>query len=78
MVVSGLPKRNGDHHVVAIANMSLDILSAVTRFKIRHRPEVKMRIRIGLHTGSCCAGTYMCVCGCHTEIYVKLFYMLII
>ena len=57
MVASGLPKRNGDHHIAEIANMALDLLSAVlTDFKIRHRPEQKMKLRIGLHTGSCAAG----------------------
>uniref|UniRef100_A0A8C5S4J6 Guanylate cyclase domain-containing protein n=1 Tax=Laticauda laticaudata TaxID=8630 RepID=A0A8C5S4J6_LATLA len=48
---SGLPKRNGKRHAGEIANMSLDILSAVGTFKMRHMPEVPVRIRIGLHSG---------------------------
>ncbi len=57
MVVSGLPTRNADRHIVEISNMALDLLSAVmTSFKVRHRPEHKMKLRIGLHTGSCAAG----------------------
>lgn len=40
------------------ADMSLDILHKVRTFKMKHLPEEDMKIRIGLHTGSCCAGTY--------------------
>ena len=57
MCVSGLPNRNGDRHAVEIANMSLDLRDCVKRFKIRHLPERCLMIRIGLHTGSCAAGT---------------------
>ncbi|KAH0626113.1 hypothetical protein JD844_000888 [Phrynosoma platyrhinos] len=56
MVASGLPNRNGNRHAGEIANMSLDILSAVGSFKMRHMPEVPVRIRIGLHSGPCVAG----------------------
>ncbi|XP_043928784.1 retinal guanylyl cyclase 2-like [Protopterus annectens] len=56
MVASGLPKRNGNKHAAEIANMSLDILSAVGTFKMRHMPEVPVKIRIGLHSGPCVAG----------------------
>ncbi|XP_053218136.1 retinal guanylyl cyclase 1 isoform X1 [Podarcis raffonei] len=56
MVASGLPKRNGNRHAGEIANMSLDILSAVGTFKMRHMPDVPVRIRIGLHSGPCVAG----------------------
>lgn len=51
MVASGLPKRNGNRHAAEIANMSLDILSSVGSFKMRHMPDVPVRIRIGLHSG---------------------------
>uniref|UniRef100_A0A8D0FHL4 Guanylate cyclase n=1 Tax=Strix occidentalis caurina TaxID=311401 RepID=A0A8D0FHL4_STROC len=56
MVASGLPKRNGNKHAAEIANMSLDILSSVGSFKMRHMPDIPLRIRIGLHTGPCVAG----------------------
>ncbi|XP_041880161.1 retinal guanylyl cyclase 2 isoform X2 [Corvus kubaryi] len=56
MVASGLPKRNGNKHAAEIANMSLDILSSVGTFKMRHMPDIPLRIRIGLHTGPCVAG----------------------
>ncbi len=51
MVASGLPKRNGNKHAAEIANMSLNILSSVGSFKMRHMPEVPVRIRIGIHSG---------------------------
>ena len=56
MVASGLPKRNEGRHAPEIANMALDLLSLVTQFKIRHRPSKQLRLRIGLHSGMCCAG----------------------
>ncbi|XP_029311273.1 LOW QUALITY PROTEIN: retinal guanylyl cyclase 2 [Cottoperca gobio] len=56
MVASGLPVRNNDRHAAEMANMALDILSAVGTFKMRHMPDVPVRIRIGLHTGPCVAG----------------------
>ncbi|XP_061525053.1 retinal guanylyl cyclase 2 isoform X3 [Phycodurus eques] len=56
MVASGVPVPNGKRHVAEIANMSLDILSAVGTFKMRHMPDVPVRIRIGLHTGPCVTG----------------------
>ncbi|XP_043548385.1 retinal guanylyl cyclase 2 isoform X2 [Chiloscyllium plagiosum] len=56
MVASGLPKRNGNKHAAEIANMSLDILSSVGTFKMRHMPDVPIKIRIGMHSGPCVAG----------------------
>uniref|UniRef100_A0A3B3RT21 Guanylate cyclase n=1 Tax=Paramormyrops kingsleyae TaxID=1676925 RepID=A0A3B3RT21_9TELE len=56
MVASGLPKKNGNKHAAEIANMSLNILSSVGSFKMRHMPEVPVRIRIGIHSGPCVAG----------------------
>lgn len=51
MVASGLPKRNGNKHAAEIANMSLNILSSVGTFHMRHMPDVPVRIRIGIHSG---------------------------
>jgi class 3 adenylate cyclase len=56
MVVSGLPKPNEGRHIVEISNMALDLLDEVSHFKIRHRPNEKLKLRIGLHTGPCAAG----------------------
>lgn len=51
MVASGLPKRNSNKHAAEIANMSLNILSSVGTFHMRHMPDVPVRIRIGIHSG---------------------------
>ncbi|KAL5019547.1 hypothetical protein ScPMuIL_002439, partial [Solemya velum] len=56
MVVSGLPIRNGREHVRQIARMSLAILEKISHFKIQHMPNTILRARIGLHSGSVCAG----------------------
>ena len=48
MVVSGVPGRNGNRHSAEIANVSLDLLSAVTHFKIRHRQHQQLQLRIGI------------------------------
>jgi len=47
MVVSGVPIRNGSRHCAEIADVSLNLLSAVTNFTIRHRPHEQLRLRIG-------------------------------
>lgn len=51
MVVSGLPIRNGDQHAAEIATMSLHLLSEVKQFTIRHMPNEKLKLRIGIHSG---------------------------
>ena len=51
MVVSGLPERNGNRHAGEIANMSLNLLAAVGSFRVRHKPEHKLLLRIGIHSG---------------------------
>ncbi|XP_006926922.1 LOW QUALITY PROTEIN: olfactory guanylyl cyclase GC-D-like [Pteropus alecto] len=56
MVASGLPRRNGSRHAAEIANMALDILSSVRGFRMRHAPNVPIRVRAGLHSGPCVAG----------------------
>ncbi|KAK2828511.1 hypothetical protein Q5P01_019545 [Channa striata] len=56
MVASGVPNRIGNRHAAEMANMCLDILHCIGTFKMRHMPELKVRIRIGLHSGSVVAG----------------------
>ncbi|XP_068223707.1 receptor-type guanylate cyclase Gyc76C-like isoform X4 [Palaemon carinicauda] len=57
MVVSGLPKPNGGKHAGEIASMALELLHEVKEnFHIRHRPNIKLQLRIGLHTGPVMAG----------------------
>ena len=57
MVVSGLPVRNGNNHAREIASMSLAFVEAVKTFRIRHMPNEKLRVRIGLNTGESGSGS---------------------
>lgn len=51
MVVSGLPERNGNDHAREIGLMALAILDAVKCFTIKHKSELQLKIRIGIHSG---------------------------
>lgn len=51
MVVSGLPLRNDDNHAGEIASMSLHLLKAIKLFRIAHRPDDTLKLRIGIHSG---------------------------
>lgn len=53
---SGLPVRNGVKHLSEISRMALDLRDAMAAFKIKHKPERQLRVRIGLHCGPCFAG----------------------
>ncbi|XP_073683864.1 guanylyl cyclase C [Garra rufa] len=56
MVVSGLPRRNGNRHAKDICCMALDILAFMGTFQLRHLPGIPVWIRIGVHSGPCAAG----------------------
>lgn len=51
MVASGLPLRNGNRHAGEIASMALTLLKKVEKFKIKHIPRERLKIRIGIHSG---------------------------
>lgn len=51
MVASGVPRRNGERHAIAIADMSLDLVSVSHSFVIPHKPDEPLKIRVGLHSG---------------------------
>ncbi len=51
VVVSGCPKRNGIRHVKNIAMLALKLLGKMTTFKIKHKPGMMLRLRLGCHTG---------------------------
>lgn len=44
MVVSGLPKRNGDMHAREICLMALAVVEAVRTFAVRHRPSHRLEV----------------------------------
>lgn len=57
MVVSGLPIRNGHEHAGEISRMALHLVEAVqTDFKVRHKPDHQLKLRVGLHSGPVVAG----------------------
>jgi len=47
---------SGISHASEICMMSLDLLMGVSGFCIPHRPHEKIKIRIGINSGSCVAG----------------------
>jgi class 3 adenylate cyclase len=57
-VVSGLPLRNGDLHAGEIASLSLHMLREIKTFKIRHRPDDTLKLRIGIHSGKLVCNLY--------------------
>ncbi|XP_053624913.1 receptor-type guanylate cyclase Gyc76C isoform X2 [Plodia interpunctella] len=56
MVVSGLPIRNGIVHAGEVASMALALLAATRAFRVRHRPDQRLLLRVGIHSGPVCAG----------------------
>ncbi|XP_018495299.2 atrial natriuretic peptide receptor 1-like [Galendromus occidentalis] len=56
LVASGVPQPNGNEHVREIARMALMLRDNLTTFKIRHLPQRKLQLRIGIHSGPCVAG----------------------
>lgn len=51
MMVSGLPVQNGDNHAREIARTAIALLNHVHQFKIPHRPQEQLKLRIGIHSG---------------------------
>ncbi len=51
-----MPVRNGSEHVREIAYCALDAREAFDKFRCRHRPSFKFRVRIGVHSGSVVSG----------------------
>uniref|UniRef100_A0AAY5L2I8 Guanylate cyclase n=1 Tax=Esox lucius TaxID=8010 RepID=A0AAY5L2I8_ESOLU len=56
MVASGLPISNGMKHASEISTMALHFLCAIGLFKIRHLPNQRLAVRIGIHSGPVVAG----------------------
>uniref|UniRef100_A0A0K0FWN0 Guanylate cyclase n=1 Tax=Strongyloides venezuelensis TaxID=75913 RepID=A0A0K0FWN0_STRVS len=56
MIVSGVPQTNGNFHVQHISDIALKMRSFVSNFKLAHKPNEIMMVRIGFHSGSVAAG----------------------
>uniref|UniRef100_A0A915LQJ7 Guanylate cyclase n=1 Tax=Meloidogyne javanica TaxID=6303 RepID=A0A915LQJ7_MELJA len=56
LVCSGIPRRNGNDHAKAIAELSFSFLRTVSTFRIDHLPNERVNLRIGIHTGPAVAG----------------------
>ena len=56
MVASGLPERNGDQHAAEIANLCIDLMFITPGIIIPHDVNLRLKIRIGVHTGATTAG----------------------
>jgi PAS domain S-box-containing protein len=55
LVVGGVPKANKTH-ASEIATMSLHVLHAIEQFQFSGKPDIKVRMRIGLNSGPLVAG----------------------
>uniref|UniRef100_A0A0M3K2S1 Guanylate cyclase domain-containing protein n=1 Tax=Anisakis simplex TaxID=6269 RepID=A0A0M3K2S1_ANISI len=56
MISSGVPNENGNAHVQQIAEVALKMRSFVSNFKLAHRPDEQMMVRIGFHSGAVATG----------------------
>ncbi|XP_077551624.1 guanylate cyclase 32E-like, partial [Haemaphysalis longicornis] len=56
MVVGGLARHPRVAHASQVASMALHLLRRVRHFRIRHRPQERLMLRVGLHSGPVCAG----------------------
>ena len=55
MVVSGVPKINGNDHAEQIASMALELIrQSAKHCLVPHSDQEKVRIRVGLHSGRAC------------------------
>jgi class 3 adenylate cyclase len=58
MCISGLPNKNGNLHASHICAMALELIAAAATFTIRHKPDEKLNLRAGVHTGPVVSGNY--------------------
>lgn len=54
--VIGLPVRNGNQHAREVARMALTLREALEKFEIKHMPNTRLQLKIGIHSGQCAAG----------------------
>lgn len=51
MVVSGIPIENGIRHLMHLSDVALEMMVFLDEFRVPHKKNDKIRIRLGLHTG---------------------------
>ncbi|XP_055348729.1 atrial natriuretic peptide receptor 1-like [Paramacrobiotus metropolitanus] len=56
VVASGVPERNGNKHAREICRLALMLLEQIKAFRMQHRPNEKLRLRLGAHTGPVVSG----------------------
>uniref|UniRef100_A0A7E4W0S3 Guanylate cyclase n=1 Tax=Panagrellus redivivus TaxID=6233 RepID=A0A7E4W0S3_PANRE len=56
MVVSGIPIENGIRHLMHLSDVALEMMKFLMTFEVPHKKDHRIRIRLGLHTGSVAAG----------------------
>ncbi|XP_059158525.1 adenylate cyclase, germination specific-like [Physella acuta] len=56
LVVSGVPLRNGNAHIVEIANMALGLLELTSQLTVDHLPTLPIRLKFGMCTGTVVTG----------------------
>ena len=54
MMASGLPDRNGNHHITCIAELSLDLIKTMKEFRVPQFKGEKLLLRVGFCTGMGC------------------------
>ena len=55
MVASGVPDKN-THHAAEVSKMALDLLAKLVTFEVPHKPGYRLKMRMGIHSGSVVAG----------------------
>ena len=56
MVASGVPLRNGTRHASEICEMAAALVLTANKLYVPHLPNERLRMRCGVHSGSCVAG----------------------
>ncbi|KAK6757003.1 hypothetical protein RB195_015061 [Necator americanus] len=54
LCASGLPNRNGQEHIKAICDLSLELIVGLKNFRIPHLANETLNIRVGIHTVQFC------------------------
>uniref|UniRef100_A0A0K0EE46 Guanylate cyclase n=1 Tax=Strongyloides stercoralis TaxID=6248 RepID=A0A0K0EE46_STRER len=56
LVVSGIPEENGTRHLANISDVALSMMEYLQTYRVPHKKNISIKIRLGLHTGPVAAG----------------------